>query len=176
MTSISAASPATSTAATYATYKRQDPMAKVADALGLSKDDLKKQLKSGKSLADIATAQGVSHDDLITAIKAGLPSDASSSVNATAMAEKMATQKGGPQPPSGHHGHGGHGGPKGLNTGVQDPDKLQQLSQLLDSSTTDVSSSAASATDLVKLLKDKGVDLSALRNVLNSGDLVDVSA
>jgi hypothetical protein len=40
----------------------------------------------------------------------------------------------------------------------------------------DVSSQAITATDLVNLLKDKGVDLGALRTVLNNGDLVDVAA
>jgi hypothetical protein len=65
-------------------------MATVAEKLGLSSDDLKAQLKDGKSLDDIATAQGISHEDLITAIKAGMPSDGASpvtGVEATAMAE-----------------------------------------------------------------------------------------
>lgn len=67
----------------------------------LSADDLKSQLKDGKSLEDVATAQGVSHDDLITAIKAGMPSDAVSGtggVDATEMAEKIASTKGMPPP------------------------------------------------------------------------------
>jgi hypothetical protein len=112
MTSISAVSSTTSATAAYRTTKRQDPMAKVADALGLSIDDLKTQLKSGKSLNDVATAQGVSHDDLIAAIKAGMPSNQSSSTSSTdstEAAEKIAGTKGMPPPPPG----GGHGGPHG---------------------------------------------------------------
>jgi hypothetical protein len=173
MTSISAISSTTSTSSTTAaTHKRHDAMAKVADALGLSKDELKTELKSGKSLDDIATAQGVSHDDLIKAIKAGLPSNATSSTSgadSTEMAEKIAATKGMPKPPPG-------GGPKGINSGVQDSGKLSQISKLLDTDSDTVSSSATSATDLVKMLQSKGVDLSALKNVLDNGDLVDVSA
>jgi hypothetical protein len=178
MTSISALSTASTTATPHAHrgHHGKDPMAKVAKALGLSKDDLKTQLKSGKSLDDVASAQGVSHDDLVTAIKAGLPSDASSSVDATEMAEKMAGTKGGPTPPPGGHGPGGPGGPKGMNSGIKDSGKLDEISKLLDSSTDDVSSSATSASKLVSMLQTKGVNLSSLRNVLNSGDLVDVNA
>lgn len=177
MTSISALSSTSTTTVAAATRKRQDPLEKVAAALGLSKDDLKTQLKSGKSLDDVATAQGVSHDDLITAIKAGMHSGAASpadGVDSTEMAEKIASTKGMPKPPPG--GHGGPGGPKGMNAGVQDSSKLAGISKLLDTDSGTVSSSAKSATDLVKMLKDKGVDLSSLKNVLDSGDLVDVNA
>jgi hypothetical protein len=145
---------------------RQDPMSAVADQLGLSRDDLTSQLKDGKSLDDIATAQGVSHDDLITAIKAGLPSDAT---GATETAEKIASSKGMPPPPP-------PGGPRGANSGLGDEDKLNQISQLLDMSSGEVTEQATSATDLVKLLQSKGVDLSALKGVLNNGDLLDVNA
>jgi hypothetical protein len=165
MTSISSITSTTTTATSAVSgrqHQRQDPMAKVADALGMSSDDLKTELKSGKSLNDVATEKGVSHDDLIAAIKSGLPSDAD--------AEKIAETKGMPQPPAGGHGPGG---PKGMGSGLQDSSKLDAVKQLLDSD--DVSSST-SATDLVKKLQDKGVDLSALKNVLNNGDLLDVAA
>ncbi|MEV8508321.1 hypothetical protein AB0368_26360 [Actinoplanes sp. NPDC051475] len=176
MTSMSSLSSATSTYRTpppppAGRGERQNPMAAVAEKLGLSADDLKSQLKDGKSLEDVATAQGVSHDDLITAIKAGMPSDAvfgTGGVDATAMAEKIASTKGMPPRPP--------GGPRGENTGVQDSSKLSRLSELLDMGEDDVSSQASSATELVKLLQKKGVDLGALRNVLTNGDLVDVAA
>lgn len=149
----------------------RDPMAAVADKLGLSSEDLKSQLKDGKSLDDIATAQGVSHDDLITAIKSGMPAG---EVDATRTAEKIAGTKGMPPPPPG--GPGGSGGPKGENTGIQDADKLSEISKLLDMDDDEVSTQATSATDLVKLLQSKGVDLGQLKSVLNSGDLLDVAA
>ncbi|MFG1607703.1 hypothetical protein [Actinoplanes sp. NPDC049265] len=149
----------------------QDPMAAVAEKLNLSGDDLKSQLRDGKSLDDIATAQGVSHDDLIAAIKAGLPADKAGA------AEEIASAKGmPPPPPGGGHGPGGGQGPRGANTGITDETKLNQISDLLDMDSDEVTSQASSATDLVKLLQSKGVDLSALRNVLNNGDLLDVAA
>jgi hypothetical protein len=171
MTSINSIVSTTTTATSAVSgrhHQRQDPMAKVADALGMSGDDLKTELKSGKSLNDVATEKGVSHDDLIAAIKSGMPSGAASGTDADATAEKIADTKGMPKPPN-----GGHGGPKGMGSGLQDSGKLDAVKQLLDSD--DVSSST-SATDLVKKLQDKGVDLSALKNVLNNGDLLDVAA
>ena len=172
MTTISGLS--STTGAYQAQQTRKDPMAAVAAKLGLSSDDLKTQLKSGKSLDDVATAQGVSHDDLIAAIKAGMPADRASGADATEMAEKMAATKG--LPKHGGHGHGGPGGAKGMNSGLQDSSKLDEISKLLDTSSDDVSSSATSASKLVSMLQSKGVDLSSLKDVLNSGDLVDVAA
>jgi hypothetical protein len=170
----------------------QDPMAGVAKALNMSSDDLKSQLKSGKSMTDIADAQGVSHDDLIAAIKSGMPSDASSGTGSSEFAEKIASTKGLPGGgPDGAgraagrrgHGHGGPGGPGGAGgpggpppggsvSGLTDDEKSSKLSDLLG---TDVST-VSSAQDLVDLLKSKGVDLGALRSVLDNGDLVDYSA
>ncbi len=173
MTSISAVT-TTATTQTHG-HRGKDPMAAVAEKLGLSKDDLKTQLKSGKSLDDVATAQGVSHDDLIAAIKSGMPADKASGTDADAMAEKIATTKGMPKPPPGG-GPGGPGGPKGNNSGIQDSSKLSSVSKLLDMDSDDVSSQATSASSLVKLLQSKGVDLSSLKGALNSGDLVDTSA
>jgi hypothetical protein len=175
MTSINGYTPSSTAAASAAPAHRhhvEGTMTKVAGALGMSKDDLKTQLKSGKSLNDIATAQGVSHDDLITAIKAGMPKGADGT-DATAMAEKIAGTQGMPKPPAGGHGPG-H--PKGMNGALQDSTKLAGISKLLDTSSADVTSSATTASDLVKMLQSKGVDLNALSKLLDSGDLVDVSA
>ncbi|MFI5936416.1 hypothetical protein [Actinoplanes sp. NPDC051494] len=138
MTSINGLSSVSGTYRMPSSTMRQDPMAAVADKLGLSSKDLRSQLRDGKSLDDVATAQGVSHDDLISAIKAGMPADATGGVDATEMAEKIAGTKGMPPPPPG-------GGPRGENTGIQDS-------------------------------KNKGVGLTQLRDVLNSGDLLDVAA
>lgn len=90
----------------------QDPMTNVAKTLGMSSDELRTQLSGGKSLNDVATAQGVDHADLIDAIKQGMPTDstssvgATSSVDATQIAESIASTQGmgrGPQgPPPAH--------------------------------------------------------------------------
>ncbi|MGX6600937.1 hypothetical protein ACWKSP_02190 [Micromonosporaceae bacterium Da 78-11] len=110
----------------------QDPMAKVAGVLGLSKDDLKSALSSGKSLNDVAEEQGVSHDDLISAIKQGMPAEQTSATGQTEtadqVAEEIASTVGMPPPPPGEV----PGGPKGENSALQDAGKLSRLSELLD--------------------------------------------
>ncbi|MCU7726238.1 hypothetical protein ODJ79_21125 [Actinoplanes sp. KI2] len=73
-------------------------MTKIADALGMSSDDLKKELRSGKSLGDVATEKGVSHDDLIAAIKQG-------GTMSDAQAEKIASRTRTAEA-RGHHGAG----------------------------------------------------------------------
>ncbi|GAA0733337.1 hypothetical protein Drose_20840 [Dactylosporangium roseum] len=49
--------------------------------------------------------------------------------------------------------------------------RLQRLSTLLDTREEDLR--AASAADVVQRVRDNGIDLSRLRSVLSSGDLVD---
>ncbi|BCY07415.1 hypothetical protein [Actinoplanes sp. L3-i22] len=147
---------------------QDDPMDKIAETLGLSKDALKDQLTNGKSLNDVATGQSVGHEDLIAAIKSGMPS---STAITDDVAEKIAAQQsqGTPPPPP--------GGPRGENAGLQDSGKLKQVSDMLDMDSQDVTKAATSASSLVSLLQDKGVDFSQLKNVLNrTGDLLDVSA
>lgn len=158
--------------AAYGSQKKpqDDPTAKVAEALGLSTDALKEQLSSGKSMNDVATGQGIGRDDLIAAIKSGMPSSTAITDDvAEKIADQHAAQASPPPPPP--------GGPRGENAGLADPAKLKQVSDLLDMDSADVSKTATSASSLVSLLQDKGVDFSQLRNVLNqTGDLLDVSA
>lgn len=49
------------------------------------------------------------------------------------------------------------------------------MSSLLDTDAAEVSK-VNSASELVKMFQDKGVDLGTLRSVLNNGDLLDVTA
>jgi hypothetical protein len=97
----------------------------VADKLGMSVDDLKSQLATGKSMTDIAATKGVSKDELVstisgvlrasrsgagaTASSATASSSASSSPadDLTQLATKIADRVGG------HHGHSGPAGPSG---------------------------------------------------------------
>jgi uncharacterized protein YidB (DUF937 family) len=184
MASINSLLSTTSTPAYYAarSVKKngQDPMAKVADMLGLSRDDLKTKLSSGKSLDDVAIEQGVTHQGLISAIKQGLPSDATSATqSADQVAEKIASAVGvspAPSPPPAPPSGDVPGGPKGENSGLQDTAKLSGLSRLLSMDPSAVAGSATSASSLVSLVQSQGVDLTRLKSVLNSGDLLDVSA
>ena len=167
MTSISSTTTATTgTAATLwrQQQQRRDPMAKVAELFGLSTDEVKSKLSDGTSLDDLAEQRGVTHDDLIAAIKEGLPADQATDE----VAEKIAGNEGAPPPP--------HGGPKGVNAGLRDDDKLSRLSTLLDVDSEDLTDQATTASSLVNLLQSNGVDLSRLRSVFASGDLLDVAA
>jgi hypothetical protein len=153
--------------------RRENPMARVAETLGLTTDELKSQLDTGRSLNDIATEKGIAHDVLIAAIKAGMSSETVAAGYADAIAERIAgkTHTSGdtpPPPPS--------GGPRGENAGLRDEVKLAEVSKLLRMDTTEVAAAATSASSLVTLLTNKGVDLRSLRDVLTSGDLLDVRA
>ena len=53
--------------------------------------------------------------------------------------------------------------------------QLNQLSSLTGTD-SDTLGSMSSARQLVSLMQEKGVDLGLLRNVLNSGELLDVTA
>lgn len=77
-----------------------------------------------------------------------------------------------PPPPPG----GKHPATKGENAGLHHSGKLHQMSQLLDMDSDDVTDQATTASGLVNLVQSKGVDLSSLRDVLDNGDLIDVSA
>ncbi|MFN8132152.1 MAG: hypothetical protein U0R70_11455 [Solirubrobacteraceae bacterium] len=92
-------------------------MGSTAKLLGMSTDDLKKELSSGKTLNDLAKAQGVSHDALISSITDGLKASAPAGVQApagldpTKIAEDIAAGKapGGssvPSPPGGRSAFG----------------------------------------------------------------------
>jgi hypothetical protein len=138
----------------------QDPLTSVAKALSMSTDELKGQLRDGRSLSDVANAQGVSHSDLIAAIKAGKPMDAPAGARGVSddeTAEKIADRT-------------GSGGPAAL----RDDAKRQQLGQLLGTGSEDLTD--LSPNELVQRLQTKGVDLDRLRSVLDSGDLLDVKA
>lgn len=151
----------------------KDPMAPVTRALGLPGDELRRRLETGQSLTEVAEQQGVSQEDLIAAIKAGKPKDAANGAAATASeqendaaAQRIAARKATQGPPPGD--------PRGGAAGLSDPSKLQQLGTLLE--TDGESLRGSSATDVVRRLQDKGIDLSKLRSVLDSGDLVDYAA
>jgi hypothetical protein len=70
----------------------------VAQALGMSSDDVQNARKQGQSLSDLATSKGVSQDDLLGAIQQGLQkADPSLSADrAKQIASRIATISGKP--------------------------------------------------------------------------------
>ncbi|WP_143133556.1 hypothetical protein [Actinoplanes philippinensis] len=155
-----------------ATGRRENPMVRLAAALGLTTDELRARLDTGRSLDDVAAERGVAHDDLISVIKSGLTPEIAAG-GADEIAERIAgTIHAGPDttlPPL-------PGGPLGENAGLRDETKLAAIGRLLGMSAADVAAAATGPYRLIDLLKSKDVDLSALRGVLTSGDLVDVLA
>ncbi|MEV6637179.1 hypothetical protein AB0M54_41255 [Actinoplanes sp. NPDC051470] len=60
----------------------------------------------------------------------------------------------------------------GTRSGVPDPDRLDRVSSLLDLPVAEVA--AQSPAELVTMLQNRGLDVGELRNVMSSGDLLDV--
>lgn len=140
--------------------QRTDPMKSVADTLGLTADELKAELRSGKSLVEVATDRGGEQERLVADVKDGLPTGASS--DTTRSAEENA-------------GTALPGGPRGQVAGLYDAAKAGRLGNLLDVDADDLTSRVGNAKELIDLMRDKGVDLGQLRSILTSGDLVDVA-
>jgi uncharacterized protein YidB (DUF937 family) len=69
---------------------RQHTVQLTADTIGISTDDLKAELKSGKSIADVATAHGVDPQTVITAID----NDVNSRVDQAVADGKLTQQRG----------------------------------------------------------------------------------
>jgi hypothetical protein len=155
-----------------ATPRRENPMVRVAETLGLTTRELRAQLDAGRSLNDIATLRGVAHEDLIGAIKSGLTPETTATEGADVIAERIAGKThpdaDAPPPP--------RTGPRGENAGLRDETKLAAMGRLLGMRAEDVAAAATGPNSLVTLARSKGVDLYALRGVLHSGDLVDVLA
>jgi len=155
-------------------HEAQDPMLAVAKTLGISTEDLKSALQSGKSLKDVASEKNVSHNDLIAAIKTGLPTDrvnATDDADATQVAEWIAGQ-------SGTQASSTNGSQTAASSSQNtiSSSTLNAVSSLLQDQDTAGLSSVTSSKQLIDFLQHRGVDLNSLRNVLSSGSLVDVTA
>jgi hypothetical protein len=153
-------------------HEAQDPMLGVAKTLGMSTDDLKSALQSGKSLHDLADEKNVSHDDLIAAIKTGMPTDrvnATDDADGTQLAGRIASQTATQTAKSQNQ-------TAKSNQNTISGSTLNAVSSLLDKQSSSGLDSVTSSKQLIDFLQNKGVDLNSLRNVLNSGSLVDVTA
>lgn len=122
-----------------------------AKTLGLSTDELRTQLQSGKSLADVAKAQGVDKQKLIDALvaagekrldeaKAALPDRVAEAVDATHTPGEGGFGKGGP----------GGRGPGGMAFDV--------VAKALGISQEDLMSALRDGKTIAEIAKEKGVD------------------
>jgi hypothetical protein len=163
-----------------------DDMTSTAQLLGVSTDDLKTQLGSGKTLDSIASDKGVSTDDLLSAVKQDLkaskPDGAPdlSDDQLTVMATNVAAGKG-PGGPGGG-GHGGHHGPPpsgGAVPGTSASDTTQSLSTLADALGTtseNLLTKLQSGTDLSSLFGQSGSATWSSQGASTSGLAVDLYA
>lgn len=182
----SSSSPA---AATSAATRRpgppdgESPFDAVSSVLGMSSEDIASAVSSGTSLMDLASEKGVSSDDLLSALKDGAPDDLKDSAIIDQVVARIANQKG----PGGPGGPGGHAGPPpgpppagGVLAGGQltagQQSTLDTLSNLLDMSSDELTSSLRGGTSLTDLLEQKGVDLSTLASSLEKGVQLDLRA
>lgn len=195
--SVSSINSLTSTATSQVTQTAhqggKSPFDAVSSLLGVSAQDIAKQVASGKSLDDLAKAKGVSHEDLVSALKTGMPADLKASAKADAIAETIATQQGMPtqgpagtppagQPPSRRppisslNGIGQSSGVLSGNLTSSQQNMLDSLSSALGTDSTSLLDELQSGTSLSDLVKSKGIDSSTLANVLQNGLLVDTKA
>ncbi len=65
---------------------------------------------------------------------------------------------------------------RGQIAALSDPAKLATLSDMLEMDEQQVADQATNPAKLVELIQNRGLDLGTLRNVLTSGDLLDVRA
>jgi len=125
-----------------------------AKTLGITTDELRKQLEAGKSLADVAKAQGVSKQKLIDALvaagekrlaeeKAALPDQVAKMVDATHTPGE-----------GGEPGFGGHGGPGGRGGGPG----LETAAKALGITEDALKTELQAGKTLADVAKEKGVD------------------
>jgi hypothetical protein len=136
--------------------QRTDPMRTVADTFGLSSDERKSGLRTGRSLVDVAADRDA--DRLVGPVKDGVPTGTSS--DATRIAEER---------------DGTPGGPRGHVAGLEDAAKADRLGNLLEVDADELTSKVGNGKELIDMMRNKGVDLGQLRSILTSGDLLDVA-
>jgi len=160
-------------------------MAGAASALGMSDDDLKDALRSGKTLADLGKEKGVSTDDLIAAVKSGLeqagpPQGAQGAQGAQAPdLTQMATDIVNGTGPAGR-GHGPHHGSRAGGDGDGDGDdmaqRLQSVTSALGMDETSFFDALASGTSLKDLASQHNVSSDQLKSLLMGPVAVNTTA
>lgn len=148
-------------------------MAGAASLLGVSDAELKSALHSGKTLGDLADAKGVSRDDLLKAVTAGVeqvgPPPGTESVDAATIAAGIIDGKGpgGGRPP---------GPPPGGDGERSVQSRVDALTSALGMDQDDLFSALASGTSLSELSSQRGLSSDRLRALLTGPIAVDTAA
>ena len=138
-----------------------DPQ-QLADALGVSTDELRQSAQGGQSLADLAKSKGISSDTLLDAVKSSIKSAGAadgrpelSDDQLTTMATNMINRtpgKGGPPPGPPPDGASANGSVSGSGSAMS----LQQLQDLMKSIGEGDSNGDDQATQFSNLLNKLG--------------------
>lgn len=127
-----------------------------AKTLGMSTDDLKAALKSGKTMDELAQSKGVSKDQLTSAIS-GAITGADSSVS-TDRAQQMAQRMEAGPPAGGHKHHGGHHGGAGK--------ALDAVASALNLTADQLRTKLHSGQSLTDVAKAAGMDSATLKSTI----------
>jgi len=142
----------------------QDPVRGAAERLGLTHEELQARISSDRSPSRAASS--VAQADLTSAVRAGLRPDeltGTRDVDPAERSERSTRAQLQDQPD------------RSANPVLTDQDRLGQLSDFAQIPAEELGGTR-SATELVDLLRDRGVRLESLRSVLTSGELLDVFA
>ena len=148
-------------------------MSGAASLLGLSDAELKSALHSGKTLGDLADAKGVSRDDLLKAVTAGVEQvgapPGADGVDAATIAQNIIDGKGpggGPPP----------GPPPSRGDGRDVQSRVDALTSALGMDQDDLFTALASGTSLSELSSQRGLSSDRLRALLTGPIAVDTAA
>lgn len=165
MASISAVT--TTTTSSYPALpslrEAREPMARVAAPRGMDGTDLRRALDDDRSRDDLAAEKRAENTEQRA-------TERRADQRATErLAEQRTVER--RDPPPDRAPAAGSGDPAYL----RDDDKLGRIGELMDMDATEVSRRATSGSSLISMLQGNNVDLSRLRTVLDSGDLLDVT-
>lgn len=159
---------------------RTKAMSPVADALGMTVDELGTALRGGTSLNQLAVSKGLSHDQLINAIKTGMQ----------AVAPKGKTHAGRVSGGGDPDGDGDDDAAEAIASGreagaatrpqlgVNAPNTalVDKVSSMLQMSASDLVDQLRSGTSLGDLAKSKGVSPDALLQTVGKGMVLNTYA
>jgi lambda repressor-like predicted transcriptional regulator len=163
-------------------------MQSVADLFGMSTDDLKSQLQSGKSLADIAQSKGVSRDTLVSTLEKSMQANAPANAPAGFASQldnivnHMVDHKGMGGPGGmggvggGHHHHGARQATDVSNVDFQSntDSLLSTIANQLNVSPSDLVSQMESGMSLTDISTQAGTDPTQLFQSIGTGNAVNL--
>ena len=146
--------------------KGHGELATAAEVLGMTAEELRAELESGKSIADVAAEKGVDKQKVIDALVAEATAklDARKAEIPTRVAE-MVERDGLPRGPGGPGGPGGHRGPGGPGHHRQHVmiNSIDDAATALGISRLELREALESGKSIAQIAEEKGVDLAKVK-------------